>query len=177
MLLLGTAPSGWLDLLPGVRARFDPITRGMVRAARRAAAAFLSAHPDLDPVAAQDGAGDAFTAELIRLGLREWEGIGDAAGAPLSIATPGAVDQFLAEPLLFDAADARYVEPWVARASEKNASSPSPAGISKPGTRAKTTAGSAAKRARKAGGTGTVAKNAPTARAPRAPTTGKRSGK
>jgi hypothetical protein len=42
MLKLGLAPSGWLTLLPGVRVRFDPVSRPMVRAGRRAAAAFLA---------------------------------------------------------------------------------------------------------------------------------------
>lgn len=183
MLKLGAAPSGWLDLLPGVRARFDAIDRPMIRAARRAASAFIVDHPDMEAEDRKEGAGDAFTAELIRLGLREWEGIGDPAGQPLAVDAPGAVDQFLAEPLLFEAADQAWIVPWAAQAAEKNVSSPSPAGTSVTATGARTTAGSAAKRAKKAGKAatgakpGAAAKNAPTASTSRAPTRAKRSGK
>lgn len=177
MLKLGAAPNGWLDLLPGVRAQFAPIDRAMVRAARRAAAAFIQANPELDDDERREGAGDAFTAELIRRGLQDWEGVGDQNGEPLPIDAEGALDLFLAEPLLFEAADDVWVLPWARQAAEKNASSLSPAGTTKAGTGAKTTAGSAAKRTKTVAPKGTGAKSARTESTSRKPTTAKRSGK
>lgn len=177
MIRLGALPHGWLDLLPGVRGFFDPITRPMVRAARRASAQFYAENVGLDEQVARDGAGDAFTAELIRQGLKDWEGVGNAAGDPLAVTDPGAIEAFIAEPLLFEAADNKWVLPWAVQASEKNASSPSLAGTSKAATGAKTTAASPAKPARKADRPGTAAANARTGSTPRKRTKAKPSGK
>lgn len=175
MLRLGMAPNGWLQLLPGVKARFDPISRPMVRAARRATAAFLAANPDLDDDDRRLAAGDTFTAELVRQGLREWEGIGDPEGEPLEVSA-AAIEMFIAEPLLFEAADTAWVMPWALQAAEKNASSLSPAGTTKAVMGAKTTAGSPAKPAKTTKAAG-VAKSARTRSTRPERTPAKRSGK
>lgn len=173
MILLQAPPSGWITLIPGVRARFDPISRPMVRRARRAAQAWAAAHPDMDADEKAEGMGDAFTASIIAQGMREWEGIGDADGHPIQPGDEGAMDMFLDRALLVDAADAAYVSPWVMQDAEKNVSAPSPDGISERATQATTIATCvAAGRKKKAAG----AKNAHTANMNRARKRAKASG-
>ena len=132
MRLRAPAEAGWRDLLPTVRVRFAPITIKGVRAARRAVAAALQVDPD-----DIEEAGDALSRELIRRGILEWEGVGDADGAPIAV-SPDAIELFLADPVAFEQADRVYVRAWSDREREKNGWSGSPNGIS--ATPAKATA-------------------------------------
>ena len=136
MRKLGALPSGWLGaiasddpnntrpfLIPGVRVRFDPIGRKAVRAARAACAVSLAADGDYQE------ASDALSREIIRFGIVEWEGVGDVDGEVVAV-TPEAVDLFLADPELCEQAEIAYVQPWLLRDMEKNASAGSPNGTS-----------------------------------------------
>lgn len=137
MLKLGTpAEAGWQDVLPGVRVRFAPIGIKDVRAARRAVAAALQIdESDIE------SAGDALSLELLRRGILDWEGVGNAEGEPLTPQTPvpvfledglraldatdrpateAAVELALRDPCLFEALDRVYVRPWSLREAEKN---------------------------------------------------------
>jgi hypothetical protein len=114
----------WLELIPGVRAQLQPITRFAVRHARAAAAKALA-----DDGEDREGAGDALSEELIRQGLIGWEGIGDEAGEVLAF-TPANVEHVLKNDSLFSALDAQYVMPWVLAENEKNASALSRLGTS-----------------------------------------------
>jgi len=87
----------WLDLLPGVRVQFRPIT-----------------------VAAMVKAGVAFTRSLAHSGVAAWEGIGDADGNPVE-PTKETIDAALEVWSLFDAVDRLYVGPALIQDAEKNA--------------------------------------------------------
>jgi hypothetical protein len=130
----------WLALFPGVRARFAPIGKKAIRAAKTAAAAVLAQDPQ-----DVEGAGDAFSAELIRAGLLGWEGIADATGEQALAFDPAGLEVFLGDPALFEAADEAYVGPYVARQAEKNGYALSPAGTSAGATPDKATAATAGK--------------------------------
>lgn len=144
MYVLGNAAHGWLTLPSGVQIDFAPIERPMVRAARREVRAFIAANPDMPTEELADETSDIFSGSLIRQGIRGWKGLGNADGKLLGQPTSDLITEFLADPVLFDQADAAYVLPWAQTAREKNVSSPSRNGISTGATRAKTTAISAA---------------------------------
>lgn len=204
MIRLEEPPHGWLTLLPGIRARFDPIDRRMVRRARRAVQGFLVSNPDLDEADRQEGISDIFSQTLIRAGLRDWEGFGDPEGNAIAPDTPVLIehkgerlpysldllaeldshaspatvitglDLFMARALLVEAADDAYVLPWALQDAEKNASAPLSAGTSARAMQATTIATSAVP-AGKAKGKG--ARRARIAKTSRAPTRAKASGK
>lgn len=138
------AAHGWLTLPCGIALDMAPIDRTMVRAARRAVRRFHADHADMDADERGDEAADLFSATLIGLGLRGWRGLGDADGKVMGPPTPESIAAFLADPVLFDQADAAYVIPWARTAQEKNASSPLPNGISAGATAGKIIAGSVA---------------------------------
>lgn len=115
----------WLDLLPGVRIKVRPVTVAAIIAARQAAA---------EAMKAQEGDGifigsAAFTRSVARWGILEWEGVGDASGAPVT-PTPENIDALLELWEAFDALDRLYVAPALIGVQEKNASSLSPNGTS-----------------------------------------------
>ncbi len=106
----------WLDLLPGVRVQFRPITVAAIMLARTVAADVLRAGGD----DAMVKAGCAFTRSLAHSGIAAWEGIGDADGSPVE-PTKETVDAALEVWSLFDAIDRLYVGPALIQDAEKNA--------------------------------------------------------
>jgi hypothetical protein len=164
---------------PAVEVQFGPITRGMKLRAYRRALGMVEGEDarKLDQVALGD-IGDAFSYELLRLGIQAWRGVGDANGEPVAITPPlrvrtsededrpkGTIDAFLSIEDLFDAADQVYVMPIVERDRSKNGSSASPNGTGGAATPAPDTAGSSARRTSRGG-----ARSAPTGpKAPRRP--------
>jgi len=105
----------WLDLVPGVRVRFRPITVAAILLARTAAAEVLR-------VGGEDAmvkAGIAFTSSLAHSGIATWEGIGDADGNPVE-PTKETIDAALELWPLFDAIDRLYVGPALIQDAEKN---------------------------------------------------------
>ncbi len=106
----------WLDLLPGVRVQFRPITVAAILLARTAAADVLRAGGD----DAMVKAGVAFTRSLAQSGIAAWEGIGDADGNPVE-PTKETIDAALEVWSLFDAIDRLYVGPALIQDAEKNA--------------------------------------------------------
>jgi len=105
----------WLDLLPGVRVQFRPITVTAILLARTAAADVLRAGGD----DAMVKAGCAFTRSLAHSGIAAWEGIGDADGNPVE-PTKETIDAALEVWSLFDAIDRLYVGPALLQDAEKN---------------------------------------------------------
>jgi hypothetical protein len=105
----------WLDMLPGVRVQFRPITVAAVLLARTAAADVLRAGGD----EAMVKAGCAFTRSLAHSGVAAWEGIGDADGKPVD-PTKDTIDAALEVWPLFDAVDRLYVGPALIQDAEKN---------------------------------------------------------
>ena len=135
-----------------------PITKPMRRRAMMAARKVTGKVDDiaeLTPDLILDAA-DAASAELIRLGMIDWGGIGDANGKPVAL-TPdrdtrlktandperptGTIDLLLADVDLLEKIEADYSVIDRVRQAEKNASSPSQNGTGGAATRAKTTAG------------------------------------
>ncbi len=141
MRKLGILPSGWLGtiasddpadprpfLVPGVRVRFEPVSRRAVRDARAACAAVLQQFEgDFQE------ASDALTREMVRHGIVEWEGVGDAGGDIVPV-SPDTISMFIADVDLCEAAEAVYVQPWLVRDTEKNGSAASSLGTSEAGT-------------------------------------------
>jgi hypothetical protein len=105
----------WLDVLPGVRIRFRPVSVASMLIARAAAGEALKSAGD----GAVIEAGAAFTRALAQQGIVAWEGIGDASGKPVD---PGkeTIDQLLELWPAFDAIDRLYVGPALMAVSEKN---------------------------------------------------------
>ncbi|MFH6783604.1 MULTISPECIES: hypothetical protein [Methylobacterium] len=118
--------SFWLDVLPGVRIRFRPITVASMLVAREAVGKVFR-DEDQDDVDAR--ANIALVRELTRRGIVEWEGIGDADEQPIPV-TREAVDLLMENWPAYDAIDNLYVAPALARDAEKNASSNSASGTS-----------------------------------------------
>jgi hypothetical protein len=106
----------WLDMVPGVRMQFRPITVAAILLARTAAADVLRAGGD----DAMVKAGCAFTRSLAHSGIAAWEGIGDADGNPVE-PTKDTIDAALEVWSLFDAIDRLYVGPALIQDAEKNA--------------------------------------------------------
>ncbi|WP_288586345.1 hypothetical protein [uncultured Methylobacterium sp.] len=116
----------WLDILPGVRIRFRPITVASMLVAREAVGKVFR-DEDQDDVGAR--ANIALVRELARRGIAEWEGVGDTEGQPIPV-TREAIDLLMENWPAYDAIDTRYVAPALAREAEKNASSSSSGGTS-----------------------------------------------
>jgi hypothetical protein len=167
----------WLDILPGrtvqngkaaetipaQRTRFKPLTTVIVLAARaEAAKVALAAIPQkgdgeivdeallsIAVAAAQAAGEEAFIRTCAILGIDAWEGVGDHEDKPLPV-TPANIAAYVGNWRVYDAINAKYVNPGLVRADEKNAFAPSRTGTSGARTRAKATVGTAAKRARTA---------------------------
>lgn len=124
----------WLDILPGVRIRLRPISVAAVLIARARVAEKLR---ELAAAASEEEknalCSAVFVTSLAKSGVVEWEGIAAADGAPTPV-TPETIDAALAILQVFDALDRRYVGPYLAAEDEKNASAPSPNGVSEGAT-------------------------------------------
>ena len=119
-----TAEPRWLDLDHGVRLRVAPLTTALMVAAR--------SDPAIE--ALPEGASDetralVFAKAIARIAVTDWEGVGDADGAPVPV-TPEGIDALLEVWPIFEAFQATYVASGLLLDAEKNASAPSPTGIS-----------------------------------------------
>ena len=134
MLKVQSADPAWVVIIPAagdvpaVELLLAPIGIKTVRAARAAVRAILV----LDDQAIVD-ASDALSAEIMRRGILDWKGVGNAEGVPL-IVSPDNIELFIADPHAFEATDRAYITPWAMRDQEKNGSSGSPSGTSVPAT-------------------------------------------
>lgn len=129
-LSLQTEPF-WLDLGHGVRLFVEPLSTAVMLAARRDKAVIEAAGADVedagsDPVldpAADPGADETLAVivakALARLVVKDWEGVGDAAGDPIAL-TPDSLDALLDMWPLFEAFQTRYVAGAMLVDAEKN---------------------------------------------------------
>ena len=113
----------WLNILPGVRVQFRPISVAAMLVARAVAAESLADRAEGDGDKPLDrsttvAAGAAFTRSLAQSGIVAWEGIGDAGGKPID-PNPIAINQLLEVWPAFDAIDRLYVGPALTRLDEK----------------------------------------------------------
>jgi hypothetical protein len=70
-----------------------------------------------------------FAKAIARMAVSEWEGVGDADGNAVPV-TPGGIDALLEVWPVFEAFQAVYMAKGLLLEQEKNASAPSPSGIS-----------------------------------------------
>jgi hypothetical protein len=148
-----TRKPAWHDMPGGVRLKLLPITTALMAEARR--------DPDVvEALEAVSGEGDdaetsratdeavaiPFAVTLARLAIVEWEGVGDAKGAPVDPG-PETIPALMDIWPIFEAFQTRYVQKGLLLEQEKNASALSQPGS---GAGARTTAGPATGRARTA---------------------------
>ncbi|KQM65787.1 hypothetical protein ASE75_06030 [Sphingomonas sp. Leaf17] len=161
------AEPAWTPVM-GARVLFAPITRTMLRRARRAALEALGVEgadggEQASPADQMEELGDALSRALIVAGALDWQDValaavdqhgatilddeGDAVYDTLDF-TPENLLTVLSDALVFEAFDAAYVIPYVMRERERAApgkeSSPSPNGISTKAMEDPTIAGSPA---------------------------------
>jgi len=116
----------WLDLGHGVRVHALPVTSAIMLAARVVVASEII--PDGTESRAAHRA-DAIIRAVGRATITAWEGVGDASGAQAPV-TPEGIDALLSLYPLSDAFERAHMAPAYLLSAEKNASTPSPNGIS-----------------------------------------------
>lgn len=188
LIVPAQAPSAQWTPVMGGEVLFDPIDRAMLIRARRAARAAQADAGDeqsdadtVDPLDLIEMLGAAFSVALIMEGARDWRNVGtqrlddngdpvlDDNGTPIFDPLPFSIEALalaLTDPIVFEAFDAAYVVPFVARERERaepgNVSPASPTGIGEAEMLASDIASSAAKP-----GTEADATPAPTSKASR----------
>jgi hypothetical protein len=114
----------WLDLGHGVQLHVAPLTTALMAAARSDPGVV-----SLPEDASNETVAVAMAKALARLVVLDWDGVGDAEGAPVPV-TPEGIDALLDILPLFEAFQLRYVSKGLLLEAEKNGSAPSPTGIS-----------------------------------------------
>jgi hypothetical protein len=114
----------WLDLAPGVRLQLRPLTTALMVAARHDPAV-----AGLSDTALDEERAVAFARALARLAVLDWQGVGDAEGAPID-PSQTSIDALLDIWPIFEAFQIGYVSKGLLLDAEKNASAPSPTGSS-----------------------------------------------
>lgn len=114
----------WHDLTPGLRVQLAPLTTALMVAARSQPVV-----QKLTEGASAEEAALAMAKALARTAILDWEGVGDAEGAPLAV-SPEAIDALLDIWPIFEAFQTVYVAKGLLLDAEKNASSPLPSGRS-----------------------------------------------
>ena len=125
MLRLNLArEAAWLDLALGVRVKVEPLTTAIMVAARTdpAVRAIAPGTPD-------DSIAVIFAKAIATRAIVDWEGVGDADGAPIPI-SPEAIDALLDLLPIFEKFQTTYVAKGLELEAEKNVSPPSPIGSS-----------------------------------------------
>jgi hypothetical protein len=107
-----------------VRVKLRPLTTALMVAARSDPAI-----ADLPKEARTEEAALAMAKALARTAILDWEGVGDAEGAPL-VVSPEAIDALLDIWPIFETFQTVYVAKGLLLDAEKNASSPLPSGSS-----------------------------------------------
>ena len=120
----------WLDLGHGVRLHVRPCTTALMMAAR--AEVQRAAVPAKNETQAVGERTAALVKALGRLGIQDWQGVGDADGEPVPL-TPEGVDALLDLWPMAEAFERLYLGPALLLDEEKNASAPAPNGTSAAG--------------------------------------------
>ena len=122
----------WLDLGHGVRVHVRPCTTALMMAAR--AEVQRAIVPSQNETEAAGERTAALVKALGRLGIQEWQGVGDADGAPVPL-TPEGIDALLDLWPMAEAFERLYLGPALLLDDEKNACAPAPNGTSAAGHR------------------------------------------
>jgi hypothetical protein len=113
----------WLDLGHGVRVHVRPCTTALMMAARAdpriQSAGQRSLVPSADDVQAAGERTAALVKALGRLGIQEWDGVGDTDGEPVPL-TPEAIDALLDLWPMAEAFERLYLGPALPLDDEKN---------------------------------------------------------
>jgi len=148
-----TRKPAWHDMPGGVRLKLLPITTALMAEARRdsdVVAALETVPGEGDDAEASRATDEAvaipFAVALARLAIVDWEGVGDAKGAPVDPG-PETIPALMDIWPIFEAFQTRYVQRGLLLEQEKNASAPSQPGS---GAGARSTAQGARGRARTA---------------------------
>ena len=120
----------WLDLGHGVRLHVRPCTTALMMAAR--AEVQRAAVPAKNETQAVGERTAALVKALGRLGIQDWQGVGDADGEPVPL-TPEGVDALLDLWPMAEAFERLYLGPALLLDDEKNAFAPAPNGTSAAG--------------------------------------------
>ena len=107
----------WLDLGHGVRLHVRPCTTALMMAARAEVQRTIVPSENETEAAGERTA--ALVKALGRLGIHEWEGVGDADGAPIP-PTPEGVDALLDLWPMAEAFERLYLSPALLLDEEKN---------------------------------------------------------
>jgi hypothetical protein len=122
----------WLDLGHGVRVHVRPCTTALMMAAR--AQTQRTSLPLQNETEAAGERTAALVKALGRLGIQEWDGVGDADGELVPL-TPEGVDALLDLWPMAEAFERLYLGPALLLDEEKNALGPVPNGTSAAGRR------------------------------------------
>lgn len=112
----------WVELLPGVRLLLRPLGTALMMAARADVAG-------CEAEAGPEAAAVALAKAVARRAVVDWEGVGDADGAPLPV-TPAGVDALLELLPAYEAFSRLYLARGLLLDAEKNGSAPSLSGTS-----------------------------------------------
>lgn len=110
----------WLDLSHGVRLLVEPLTTAVMLAARSDPAILIATKN----VQGSNGANNDDLALVVakavaRIVVKDWEGVGDAEGKPLSVTSDG-IDALLEIWPIFEAFQTRYIAGALILDAEKN---------------------------------------------------------
>jgi len=119
----------WVELIPGLRVQFRPLTTALMVAARADPALDLAAMAGDDMPTATEALALTMAKALARQAILDWEGVGDAEGQPVPV-SPAAIDALLDIWPVFEAFQTLYVSKGLLLDAEKNVSPPLPIGSS-----------------------------------------------
>jgi hypothetical protein len=117
-LNLSTEPR-WLDLGHGVRLLVEPLTTAIMLAAR-SDPTIVAAATDAEANASNDDLARIVAKAVARIVVKDWEGVGDEDGKPLTL-TPDGIDALLELWPIFEAFQTKYIAGALILDAEKNA--------------------------------------------------------
>jgi hypothetical protein len=116
-LNLSTEPR-WLDLGHGVRLLVEPLTTAIMLAAR-SDPTIVAAASDAEANASNDHLARIVAKAVARIVVKDWEGVGDEDGKPLTL-TPDGIDALLELWPIFEAFQTKYIAGALILDAEKN---------------------------------------------------------
>ena len=117
-LNLSTEPR-WIDLGHGVRLLVEPLTTAIMLAAR-SDPAIVAAAAAAESSSSNDDLAHIVAKAVARIVVKDWDGVGDEDGEPLTL-TPEGIDALLEIWPIFEAFQTRYIAGALILDAEKNA--------------------------------------------------------
>ena len=110
----------WLDLGHGVRLFVEPLTTAVMLAARSDPAILVATQAaEVDGAPSNDDLALVVAKAVARIVVKDWEGVGDAEGKPLSVTSDG-IDALLEIWPIFEAFQTKYIAGALILDAEKN---------------------------------------------------------